>query len=212
MKTDDLIKTLAADTVTRNWPLGWTFAVAILAGFACALAYFLLELGVRANASESLGTVRFPFKFVVTSALAVPAIVACYRLSRPDGDLGWAGWAMLTAPVLLAAAIALELFSVPQDLWGARLVGRNAVPCMYLIPVMALGPLFAIVAVLRYGAVTRPRLAALAAGLAASGLAATLYAAHCPDDSPLFVATWYSIATAIVVLPSVLFAPRLMRW
>ena len=30
----------------------------------------------------------------------------------------------------------------------------------------------------------------------AGGIAATLYAAHCTDDSPLFVATWYTIAIA----------------
>ena len=83
---------------------------------------------------------------------------------------------------------------------------------MYLIPIMAFGPLAAMIGVLRYGAVTKPRLAALSAGLAAAGLGATLYAAHCPDDSPLFVATWYTIATGIVVLVSLLVAPRLVRW
>ena len=35
-----------------------------------------------------------------------------------------------------------------------------------------------------------------AAGLLAGGLAATFYAAHCFDDSPLFVVTWYSLAIA----------------
>jgi hypothetical protein len=34
--------------------------------------------------------------------------------------------------------------------------------------------------------------------LAASGIAATFYAAHCTDDSALFVMTWYSLATLIV--------------
>jgi len=36
------------------------------------------------------------------------------------------------------------------------------------------------------------------AGLLSAGpLAATLYASHCTDDSPFFVATWYTISTAL---------------
>ena len=43
-----------------------------------------------------------------------------------------------------------------------------------------------------------PALAGAIAGMLSAGLAATLYASHCTDDSPLFVATWYTIATALV--------------
>jgi len=39
-----------------------------------------------------------------------------------------------------------------------------------------------------------------AAGLVAGGLSAALYATHCTDDSPLFVATWYTIAIAAVTV------------
>ncbi len=212
MKTDDLIKALAADAPMRQWPLAPVFAVALLAGLGVAIAFFQYRLGVRGNALDSLGTVRFPFKFVVTLSLALPAIYATYRLSRPNGELGKIWVALLVAPVLLAAGVALELINVPAELWKTRLIGHNSSPCMYLIPLMALGPLAAMIAVLRYGAVTQPRLAALVAGLAAAGIGATLYASHCPDDSPLFVATWYTIATGIVVLVSQLVAPRVVRW
>ena len=40
-----------------------------------------------------------------------------------------------------------------------------------------------------YGVPTRPALAGAVAGLLAGGLAASFYAAHCTDDSPLFVTT-----------------------
>lgn len=212
MKTDDLIKALTADAPTQRWPLAPAFAAALTAGVAVAIAVFQYRLGVRGNAVESLGTVRFPFKFVVTLALTLPALFAVYRLARPNGDIGRLALALLAAPVLLAAGVTLELISVPSELWAERLIGRNSAPCMYLIPLMALGPLAAILAVLRHGAVTQPRLAAFAAGLAAAGIGATLYAAHCPDDSPLFVATWYTIATAMVTAVSLLLGPRLLRW
>ena len=35
------------------------------------------------------------------------------------------------------------------------------------------------------------------AGAAAAGVGALVYASSCPDDSPLFVATWYPLATLI---------------
>jgi hypothetical protein len=46
----------------------------------------------------------------------------------------------------------------------------------------------------------------------AAGLAATLYASHCADDSPLFVATWYSLAIALVVAAGAWLGPRVLRW
>ena len=65
---------------------------------------------------------------------------------------------------------------------------------------------------LRHGAPTRPALAGAIAGLLSAGLAATLYAAHCTDDSPLFVATWYTIATAMVAAIGALAGSRLLRF
>ena len=50
------------------------------------------------------------------------------------------------------------------------------------------------------------------AGLLSAGLAATLYASHCPDDSPLFVATWYTIATALVTAIGALVGSKVLRF
>ena len=43
-------------------------------------------------------------------------------------------------------------------------------------------------------------------------LAAAIYAWHCPDDSPLFVATWYTIAISMVTAVGFLLGRRLLRW
>jgi len=45
-----------------------------------------------------------------------------------------------------------------------------------------------------------------------AGLAATLYASHCTDDSPLFVATWYTIATALVAALGALAGSKLLKF
>ena len=84
--------------------------------------------------------------------------------------------------------------------------------CLTFIPLIGLGPLGLFIAALRYGAPTRPGLAGAVAGLAAGGLAATFYAAHCTDDSPLFVATWYTIAIAALALVGAVAARRFARW
>jgi hypothetical protein len=57
-----------------------------------------------------------------------------------------------------------------------------------------------------------PGIAGAAAGLLAGALSATFYAAHCTDDSPLFVAVWYSLAIAILAARGAIAAPRLARW
>jgi hypothetical protein len=77
---------------------------------------------------------------------------------------------------------------------------------------IGLGPLAVFLAALRHGAPTRPRLAGAVAGLLAGGIAATFYAAHCTDDSPLFVATWYSIAIAGLVALGAICGRRVARW
>ena len=43
-------------------------------------------------------------------------------------------------------------------------------------------------------------------------IAATFYASNCPDDSGLFVATWYPLATGIVVLAGYLIGSRSLKW
>ena len=50
------------------------------------------------------------------------------------------------------------------------------------------------------------------AGLLSAGLAATLYASHCTDDFPLFVATWYTIATALVTAIGALAGSKVLRF
>jgi hypothetical protein len=45
-----------------------------------------------------------------------------------------------------------------------------------------------------------------------AGLAATLYASHCTDDSPLFVATWYTIGTALLAVIGAVAGARVLRF
>ncbi len=84
--------------------------------------------------------------------------------------------------------------------------------CLTYIPLIGIGPLAVVLLALRHGAPTSPARAGTVAGLLAGGIAATFYAAQCTDDSPLFVATWYTIAAALVSAIGALAGPRVLRF
>ncbi len=155
---------------------------------------------------------RFDLKFVDTLAVLAPAFFLCLRLSRPEAAPG-AILAWLLAPVvILGAAVAMELAMVPSAQWGAKLVGSNSMHCLSVIPILSIPPLAALIFALREGAPRYPALTGALAGAAAAGVAATIYATNCPDDSPLFVVTWYPIATGVVVLVGALAGRRWLAW
>jgi hypothetical protein len=212
METDQLIRTLAADNAHRARPVGFVLALALLSAAPFSVAMFLMGLGVRPDLMTAMHNPFFDLKFVVTLALAISAMTVGLHLSRPEASLhGW-GWLLLIPAGLLVGGIASEMM-LPQRLpMMTRLVGNNSRDCVAAIPLMSLPLLAAALIGLRHGAPTRPAVTGAIAGLLSAGLAATLYASHCTDDSPLFVATWYSIATALVTAIGALAGSRVLRF
>ena len=195
--TDQLIRTLAADSHQAR-PVGFVLALALLAAAPVSLLMFFAELGVRPDVMTAMHNPFFNLKFAVTLALAGAAMIVSLHLSRPEASLrGWA-WLLMIPAGLLVAGISGEMM-VPQRLpMMTRLVGHNSRVCLTAVPLMSLPLLAASLFGLRHGAPSRPALAGAMAGLLSAGLAATLYASHCTDDSPLFVAAWYTLATLLV--------------
>src|SRR5271170_4761957 len=134
------------------------------------------------------------------------------NLDRPNGAIeGWC-WGAAVAPVMLICAIAVELVTEPEVKWLARLVGHNSRTCLTVIPLLSVGPLLCFFVALRAGAPRAPGFAGAIAGVAASGIGATFYAANCTDDSPLFVATWYPLAVLMVSVVGCFGGRLLLRW
>jgi hypothetical protein len=212
MDTDGLIKALSADAGRPQPAMGGVLLAALVLAIVAAAIVFAVTIGPRADIAVAAETVRFLLKFVVTAMLAATAFSALSALSRPQGVSRRTLIGLTAAPVLLLAAIAGELATVPSSEWLARLIGTNSLACTTLIPLMGIAPLALFIAALRYGAPSRPTLAGAVAGLAAGGIAATLYAAHCTDDSPLFVATWYTLAIAILTVAGALAGRAFARW
>jgi hypothetical protein len=209
VNTEKLIEALASDRETEMPPNRMLLA-ALLAGFVGAGLLFFSLLGPRGNFLDSLSSWRFVMKFVVSLTLALSAAILIARAMRPDARR--LDTLLALAPLLLLGMVTAEVTNVPEAVWMPRLIGHNATACMVFIPLFSLAPLAALLLALRRSAPMAPVWAGALAGLAAAGLGAAFYAAHCPDDSPLFVAVWYTLAVTIVTGLGAVAGKRLLAW
>jgi hypothetical protein len=212
MKTSQFIDLLAADPKSQGISLRSQFLLALGFGALTSVVLFMASLGPRADFTTAMHSPRFDLKFVDTLAMASPSALLCWRLLRPDARVGAMALLFAAPFLLLGGAVVAELFLVPAEIWGRKLIGTNALHCLTIIPLLSIAPLIALLHAMRSGAPQNPPLAGGLAGAAAAGIAATLYAANCPDDSPLFVASWYPLATMIVVATGAFAGHRLLRW
>jgi len=211
VKTEDFIKALASDHVVAP-PPARTLTRDLACGGAVALVLFLLVLGLRPDVLQALSSPRFVLKPVLTLSLFLAGVAVLGSLARPTGSAAGRKRWLLVAPVLLVVAVVVELSLLPQELWAVRAVGHNSLWCLTMIPLLAAAPLACALHALRQAAPSRPVLTGALAGLVAGSLAATFYAFHCPDDSPLFVAIWYVLALAVVTAAGAVGGSRLLRW
>ena len=211
MNTERLIAALAADKAPEQRPRR-ALLLALPLGIMAAGAVFMLTLGPRPDFMHAIETWRFVFKFVVTLVLSASALLIGLRLAYPMQASPRRDLILLIAPLLLVAAILVEMTTFPIRDWMPRLIGHNSRVCMSMIPVLSLAPLAALLWALRRGAPLNPLRAGAIAGLIAGGIGAAWYASHCPDDSPLFVAVWYTIGISIVTAIGAALGSRLLRW
>jgi hypothetical protein len=212
MKTDHLIEAIVADGADRPPSMPMRLAFALAVGGLAAGALFLAHLGVRPDLADALQTWRFVAKVAIVLIAFAAALRATVRLTRPEIDLRAALAALLLPVAALVAAVGWELAATPADTWAARAIGTNSRLCLVSIVLLAVAPLVALLVALRAGAPRSPATAGAAGGLLAGSLAALLYALHCYDDSPLFVALWYTPPVALVMLVGAAAGVRALRW
>lgn len=212
MKTGELIRALAADSMTRPVPLRRVFAAALIPGVAIAFCLFLAVLGPRPYLLALLGEPRVLFKLCLPALLALLSGPLVLRLVKPGAAVRFVLVILTIVPLLMAAASFAELFAVPSAYWGEKLMGYNAIGCFLSILMLAMAPLAALLLALRQGAPEHPVYAGAAAGVLAGAIGAAIFAPHCPNDSPLFVAAWYSLAIGVVTALGAVAGARLLRW
>jgi hypothetical protein len=211
MKTDDLIRAMAADaTPARPVEAALPLALALSAAFSGAV--YLLQAGIRPDLGEALTHGRVIVKQIFPWLLAIGGLGAVLRLSRPGAEIGGWIWVLIAVPALLLAAAIGEILTLPPELWGMAARGKSTSICLTVIPLMSLPILAASLWALRRGAPTRPALTGAVAGLMSAGAAAALYAFWCTDDSPFFYTVRYGAAILIVTAIAALVGRRILRW
>lgn len=210
MKTDDLIGALAADRVVERHAVGRALLVAMPLGLLAAAGFLGME-GLRQGLTSPETLAIVLRKLACTGSLAVVAGVFALRGARPQGDS--------RALVLLAVPFAVLAWLVVGEIarlgladWRARMMGEFSWLCTLAIAVMAAPLLAAFLWAMSRGAAERPAFAGALAGLAAAGIAASVYALHCTDDSALFVLTWYGLAGALAAGAGALAGRRALAW
>lgn len=212
MKTEELIEVLSANAGRRGRPPEAALGFAVLASALVAGALFATTVGLRPDIAAAMTDMRFIFKFAVTLTVAATAFVLVRRSLYPDASNRMLSAGLLAGPALLGLGVIAELWTLDSAGWSMAAGGKNGFLCLTVIPALGVIPLGLIIGALRRGAPARPGFAGFCAGLLAGGIAATLYAANCTDDSPLFVATWYPIAIGMLALLGTVLAHRFARW
>ena len=211
MKTDDLIRALAADTLPEAHVSGRLWLV-LMPALAVALAALWLTLGFRPDLVQAIGNPVSLMRWVLTGALALVSMRIALVLARPEGRRVVRLWPLA---VVAGGALAMLIWAyatTPAEGRQMATVGKTIWTCLVAIPVLSVLPVGALFWALRRGATTAPALEGAAIGLAGSGAAAAVYATYCIEQSPLFFVTWYSLAIMGVTIVSSAIGARILRW
>jgi hypothetical protein len=120
--------------------------------------------------------------------------------------------ALFVPAFLLLGAVLYELATIPVSAWSSRAMGTNGLMCFATIISLLIIPLVAAIYALRQGAPASPAAAGAVGGLLAGALGTTVFAMHCTDDSPLFVAIWYALAIAFMAMLGLVVGRQMLRW
>ena len=159
-----------------------------------------------------MGGEAFWLKFVYTFVIAALGLAAGGAAGAAGRRCG--GFALLLAvPFLVMAGLAaMQMMPADAATRDALIMGHSARVCSILIAALAL-PLFAgLFWALRQLAPTRLTEAGAAAGLLAGSAAASIYAFHCTESTPTFIAIWYTAGILLTVLLGAALGRFLLRW
>ncbi len=213
MKTDDLIRDLAADLGrgprVQARPL-WAALVAATAVMAIpSIAAVWFGLSRSPHLAHGIG-LTLGVTLAAAGLLAIGGLVAATAAGRPEAGFRFR-WVVLPVAVL-AAGIAAELLRDGTAGWLQRLIGDRPLACFFCVFLLSLPMLGGMLLALRRGAPARPRAAGAVAGLAAGGFAAAMYMLHCPEGSLLFIAAWHVPAIVSTVALGAWAGGRVLRW
>jgi hypothetical protein len=211
MKTEDLIRAMAADT-TRQAGTERVVALGLPLALIAAASLLWLALGFRGDLAQTMEKPLQALRLMLALALAWAGLGMVLGLARPTGAAR-RSVALLAGVAVVAVLLWLQIwYTTPGDSVVSALLGNTLAVCLIAIPTLSILPALCLFAAVRAGATTRPGLAGAGIGLAAGGFAAAIYSLHCTEDNPLFYVTWYGLGIAAVTLGCSLAGQRLLRW
>jgi hypothetical protein len=213
--TDALIAQLAAQAApVRPAAIAGRFALALAVAVPLTAGFMVAGLGVdlRPDLPAVLsGSPDLP-KHLFALAMLVAGWLACTRLARPGASLaGLAGAVGLPVAAMLAFGVA-ALAAAGPPARASLLFAEAWAGCATGIALLSLPTFAGAILAMRGLAPTRLRLAGAAAGLLAGAAGASVFALHCREFAPPFVAAWYLLGIAVPVAAGALAGPRLLRW
>jgi hypothetical protein len=184
----------------------------VLAACGAELALFLSMGVMRPDMHDMTGS---PYLIWRVASLGLLAVAACVLAIRSFSPTARPRRGLMIVCALAVAAIVGGAFVVPEGLNGRTLLDRinptSGMMCATSIFVLSLPIVALLGAFMRRAAPTRPRLSALASGIAAGACGAFVFAFCCPFNDPLYVVVWYSIGCAAVVAAARWRLPRRFR-
>jgi hypothetical protein len=214
---DPLINALVADLGAVQPRRAWHEVVMIGGLIMVELVLFAWLRDLRPDLPAAMVTPMFWWKSLSLGVIALlAAAVLLISLDPATSNRNrlsglWRGLAAL-APVALALGWLIDAGASGDAALLARLDWREGLDCLSSVWLLSLPLVLVFGVLMRRGASTQPGRSAAAAGLAAAGFGAFVFAFHCPHDDPLYVTVWYGGAVLAVAGVARLLLPRLTRW
>ena len=151
-------------------------------------------------------------KFAYTVSLAVAATFLTIRLARPVANRRAPSVCVGLVLLAMLAYGAYHLAITPEEAKGQAFFGQTSLLCPWLVLLVSLPGLFVLQIALRTFGSVRLSQAGFACGLLAGAIGATAYALACPEDSPTFVAVWYTLGIVLTSAVGAISGRWLLRW
>lgn len=213
MTSERLITDLVADLrqVRQRSVAREGFALALLGGVELGL-YLLLGYA-RPDLETAMALSSFWWKLASLGLLSVVGAITALHSFDPVGS-SRQGLRLLA--VMLGVTIVvgwlIEGKSAAGDGLTSRLMWRHGIDCVVAMTTLSIPALVTLALLMRRSASVDPRGSALAAGIASAAWGAFVFVFNCPHDDPLYIAVWYVIGSAMVVLAGRLILPLVARW
>lgn len=199
MSSDSLILDLSAGLapVRRRRMLR---EAGLLVGLGAVELALVLGLGMMRRDMGDMG--HSPYLMWRVGSLAILAGIACTVAIRSFSPTARPRRGVMLACGLAVVAMIGGMFVAPSGVSGHTLLARvdpaRGIVCAGSIFVLSLPIVVVLGTLMRNAAPTRPRLSAIASGIAAGTVGALVFAVCCPFNDPLYVVVWYSIGCAAV--------------